>query len=711
VSPDDPIDRLPGAGKVTSARLAARGLLTVRDLVYLLPRAYQDFRRTYGLAELSSLTAGTPVVVRGRVVRLHKFFRRMLDVMIEQDGAILRARWFRPNAGMSETYAKGTQVALAGSLRRTPTGEHQLVHPSNVTALVGEDGGLGIRPRYPLVENVPGRTLEKIVAAAVVAVGNELVDVLPADLRARLGFPELAQALRDLHQPPPTLAPEEFAALAQGSSAAHRRLAFEDLFLTQVGLARERNATRCRQAWACSGDGEGMLLALRPALPFACTAAQERAIGVIAEALRGPSPMQCLLQGDVGSGKTVVVFAACLQAARAGGQCLLMAPTAVLAEQHSQTLAAWGRAVGLSTALLHAGLPALEQRRVLDAAAAGEVDLIVGTHALLEERLRLQRLVLAVVDEQHRFGVRQRARLRRVGGRENNWQIGAQDGMVPHLLVLSATPIPRTLALTTYGDLDLVTLDGVPSGRKPVATSVCTWDHGRDQAYRAVTDAVAAGGQAFVVCPAIAEGEGSRSVSVLALAERLRGTLAPARIGVLHGRLSSVEQRGIVDSFRAGALDVLVSTTVLEVGIDVPSARVMVIEDSERFGLSQLHQLRGRVGRGPEPGRCFLVTRSSDPEALRRLHLLAATHDGFRVASEDLRQRGAGDLQGTRQTGTPELCVADLGAYVELLELARGEALRVLASDPELTQPTHAELRRRVVLRWEQARPIAEEAG
>jgi ATP-dependent DNA helicase RecG len=358
-------------------------------------------------------------------------------------------------------------------------------------------------------------------------------------------------------------------------------------------------------------------------------------------------------------------------------------------------------------------VPAAEQRRVLDAAANGALDVIVGTHALIEDRLRLRRLALAVVDEQHRFGVRQRARLRRLADGENGWQIVAQTGMVPHLLVLSATPIPRTLALTMYGDLDLVTLDELPPGRKPVVTHVCIDDHARRDAYRAVGDAVTRGGQAFVICPAISdrEDDASGAVSVIDLSRRLRVALAPARVGLLHGQLAGDEQRRTVDAFRNRDLDVLVATTVLEVGVDVPSASVIVVEDSDRFGLSQLHQLRGRVGRGREQGCCYLLTRSTRPEALQRLDVLAKTCDGFRVAEEDLRQRGAGDLQGTRQTGSPELRFADYGSYAALIELAHAEATKLLANDPELALPEHAGLRRAVELRWRRARPVAEEAG
>jgi ATP-dependent DNA helicase RecG len=708
LSPDDTIDRLPGAGKVTAARLMEHGLRRVADLLTFFPRSYQDYRREYALSELDGLPVGTPVVVRGTVVRVHKFFRRMLDVILEQGGASLRARWFRPNAGMSKTYAKGNEVVLAGELRRSSEGLCELIHPSNVTALAGE-GGLGIRPRYPVVDGVPGRTLEKIVANAVESLADLVPDVLSDELRARLALPDAATALRCVHSPTVTTSDAAFAELTAGVSPAQRRFAFEDLFVLQVGLAEERRLASGRSAFMCV-DSDATAVA-KAALPFRCTSAQERAIESISKGMQAATPMQCLLQGDVGSGKTAVVFAACVQVARSGGQSLLMAPTAVLAEQHGRSLSAWGQRVGLRTAVLQAGLAATERRRVLDLASSGEVDLIVGTHALLEDGLRLRHLALAIVDEQHRFGVRQRARLRRAGKGEYDWKIAAQTGMVPHLLVLSATPIPRTLALTMYGDLDLVTLDALPPGRQPVETRLCVGDE-QDRAYRFVADAVASSGQAFVVCPAIVEsGDGPRGTSVVTLAKRLRSELAPARIAVLHGQLANDEQSRVVEAFRNRSLDVLVSTTVLEVGIDVPSATVMVIEDSERFGLSQLHQLRGRVGRGDQRGTCFLLTKSNDSAVLQRLRLVAEVHDGFRIAEEDLRRRGAGDLQGTRQTGAPELRFADFSAYAGLVELAHDEAARVIERDPFLSQPEHAELKRRVAVRWELARPMAEEAG
>ena len=713
MSLDDPLDLLPGAGPVTAARMAARGLLRVRDLVFFFPRAYEDYRRIYGLGELGGLAPGSSVVVRGKVVRVHKFFRRMLDVHIDDDGAGLRARWFRPNAGMAKSFERGAYVALAGKLRRTEAGEAELIHPSNVTSLLAESASVGIRPRYPTIEKVPGRTVEKIVAAALSATIHQVPELLPESWRAQLGLPEVAQALTFVHQPPDTLSDGAFAELVAGTSPAQRRFALEELLVLQAGLAQERERVKRQRAPACAADGRQILAEARAALPFTLTDTQERAIGALFESMAAPAPMQCLLQGDVGSGKTAVAFAACLRATRSGGQTLFMAPTAVLAEQHHRTLSAWGARANLRTGLLHAGLDPAEQRRVIAAAAAGELDLIVGTHALLENRLRLSRLALAVVDEQHRFGVRQRARLRRLDSGENGWQIGAQNGMVPHLLVLSATPIPRSLALTLYGDLDLVTLDALPPGRKPIDSRVCLGETERELAYTAVKQAVASGGQAIVVCPAIAEGEGGgrSKVSAVGLARTLGESLRPARVGVLHGQLTAARQRAVIDGLQDGRLDVLVSTTVVEVGVDLPRARVMVIEDAECFGLAQLHQLRGRVGRGTEQAYCYFLTSSDDPEALGRLRVVATTQDGFRIAEEDLRRRGVGDLQGTRQSGAPELRFADLGTYVGLVELARKGAETVLAEDPELARPHHAELRRAVNERFEEERPFAEEAG
>jgi ATP-dependent DNA helicase RecG len=710
---DQPVTALAGAGPVTAARMAERGLRSVRDLLAFLPLGYQDFRAIYPLSALASLPEGQSVVVRARVQQVRPFFRRLLDVYLEQDGVKLRARWFRPNAGMVKTYAKGNLVALAGNLRRTKDGAVELVHPRNVTALVaaqggtGNQSGLGLRPRYPEVEKVPGRVVEKLVCAAVTQAAGLVPDVLPESVAKGFGFPPVAESLRQVHQPEASLSDDKLAELLAGQAPAQRRLAFEDLFVVQVGLAMERDRTRRAAGWRCDVDGEAVLASARAALPFVPTSAQERAMRILLADLTRATPMQRLLQGDVGSGKTAVAFAAALLIARAGGQSLLMAPTEVLAEQHGRTLAVWGSKAGLKVEVLHAGLEAQQRRRVLAAIASGATDLLVGTHALLDESLKVKRLALAIVDEQHRFGVRQRAALRRAGG----WIPDEETGMVPHLLVLSATPIPRSLALTAYGDLDLVTLDECPPGRQTVATHLGVGEAARHEALVGVKASVAAGGQGFVVCPAIVEQKQGRRASVLSRFRELRPLLAPARVGLLHGQMPSEDQQEVVAAFRAGKLDVLVATTVLEVGVDVPRASIIVIEDAERFGLAQLHQLRGRVGRAGQASSCYLLTGAQDPESLDRLAFVAATSDGFRIAEEDLRRRGPGEIYGDRQTGVVGLWMRDPAGVVGLVERARQQAEALLAEDPNLVSPAHAALRQAVDTRWLRRRPIAEEAG
>ena len=710
---DQPVTALPGAGPVTAARLGERGLHSVRDLLALLPLGYEDFRRLYPLSALASLPDGQAVVVRALVRRIRPFFRRLLDVYLEQDGAELRARWFRPNAGMVKTYAKGNLVALAGSLRRAKDGTAELVHPRNVTALLagpevsGNDSGLGLRPRYPTVEKVPGRVVEKLVCAAVAQAAGLVPDVLPEGVAKRFGFPSVAESLRQVHQPEASLPDDKLAELVAGQAPAQRRLAFEDLFVVQVGLALERGRAHRAVGWRCEVDGEAVLASLRAALPFVPTSAQERAIGTVFADLGSATPMQRLLQGDVGSGKTAVAFAAALLVARAGGQSLLMAPTEVLAEQHGRTMSVWGGKASLRVEVLHSGLVAQERRRVLASVASGATDLLVGTHALLEQGLHVSRLALAIVDEQHRFGVRQRIALRRAGG----WIPDEKTGMVPHLLVLSATPIPRSLALTAYGDLDLTTLDESPPGRQIVATHLGVGAAARREAMAAVKAAVAAGGQGFVVCPAILEQKQGRRASVLSRFRELRPLLVPARVGLLHGQMPSDEQQAVVAAFRGGQLDVLVATTVLEVGVDVPRASIIVIEDAECFGLAQLHQLRGRVGRAGQASSCFLLTGAQDPATLDRLAFVTATSDGFRIAEEDLRRRGPGEIYGERQTGVVGLWLRDPAGTAALVEQARQEAETLLAEDPDLVSPEHAALRQAVEIRWLRRRPIAEEAG
>jgi ATP-dependent DNA helicase RecG len=705
---------LPGAGPATSARLAAHGLATVGDLLGFVPRGYDDLRVRTPIAALRAAPEGAAVLVEGTVARVNVFPRRFLAVTLDDgEGHQVVARWFRVPGGMSRAYARGARVALAGPLRPGADGRPELVHPANVTARLagaaaGEarstSAGLGIRPRYALVPGVGGRVLERIAAAAVERHADAVPDVLPAATRARLGLPALAEALRLLHRPDAGTPEELLDALVAGRSAAHRRLALEDLLVVQVGLAGRRAAAQAQPGRACAAPAAETLAAVEGALPFALTGAQRRAIGELQRDLARSEPMQRLLVGDVGSGKTAVAFAAAATVAASGGQTLLMAPTEILAEQHHRTLGAYAERLGLRVGLLTASTPRPQRESLLALARAGRVAILTGTQALLADRVALPDLRLAIIDEQHRFGVAERARLRR--------RDEADTGTVPHLLVMTATPIPRTLALTVYGDLDLTVLDELPAGRRPVRTEILDGEAAGEAAVERLRAATVGGRQAFVVCPVRSESAREGAVTAVARHRELAARLAPARVGLVHGELDARAKDAVLRAFARRALDVLVATTVIEVGIDVPSASLMVVEEAERFGLAQLHQLRGRVGRDGSAAECLLVAGAGTAaDARRRLEVLVSTTDGFRIAEADLEQRGCGDLFGARQAGLPRLRFSDLAGYGQLLELARAEASHILDVDPELRFAEHQPLRAAVEARWAAAEIFGEEAG
>lgn len=748
-----PASTLPGAGPVTSARLAAHGLATVGDLLSYVPRTYDDLRTVTPLGALT----GTPdeqaqshwaekwaqkwedavVLVRGTVTRVSVFPRRFLAITLEEGDSKLVARWFRVPGGMSRAFEKGREVVLAGPLRLTTAGQVELLHPTNLTGAFasaasgsnanpgaaadsaaggqgqrggpGREMGLGIRARYAPVPGVAGRVLERIVGAAVDRHADHVPDVLPVALRQRLGLPPVGEALRLIHQPDRESTPAILDALVAGRSDAHRRLAVEDLLVIQMGLARRRVSARSLPGRPCAAPAAEVRQRVQAILPFALTGAQQKAIAEIQEDMSDRRPMQRLLVGDVGSGKTAVAFAAAAQAGLSGGQTLLMAPTEILAEQHARTLEPLAKQLGLRVALLTASTPRPRRESLLALARAGQIAIIVGTQALLADRVALPGLRLAIIDEQHRFGVAQRARLR---SRDE-----ADTGTNPHLLVMTATPIPRTLAFTLYGDLDLSVLDEMPPGRKPVATRVLKGEGARHQAEAEIRAAVGQGRRVFVVCPVREFSAREGGVTAVARHQELQETLAPARVGLVHGEMDSRTKDQALRAFAAGALDVLVATTVIEVGIDVPEASLMVVEEAERFGLAQLHQLRGRVGRGPVAAECLLVmgadaAEASDAsDAARRLAVVASTNDGFRIAEADLELRGCGDLFGVRQAGVPRLRFPDLAGMGRLLEVVRDEAARILRDDPELAREEHQALQAAVDARWTAAEIFAEEAG
>ncbi|MDQ7029660.1 MAG: ATP-dependent DNA helicase RecG [Ardenticatenia bacterium] len=682
---DEPVRYLPGVGERRAAHLRRLGIETVRDLLYHLPHRYDDFRT---MKAISELVYGETVTVTGVVQKTESREGRrrgtlIITSLISDGTGVIQATWFNQPHLMRQL-TPGRPVRLSGRVGQylgrlvfespewEPVDRHQF-----------HTGGL--IPVYPLTSRVPIKWLRALIRKTLASHLETIPDPLPKWLRVKLGMLELATALHHVHNPPDNVAAER----------GRQRLAFDELLLLQIGVLQQRRQWKALTGVPLPAD-EAVLRRFEEALPFELTRAQRRALREIVDDMAQAAPMSRLLQGDVGSGKTVVAAAALLVAVAAGHQGALMAPTEILAEQHARSLNTLlnpesgpllhhGRPVRV--ALLVGRLSPGEKEAVCQHLAAGEVDIVVGTHALIQEHVTFSRLGLVVVDEQHRFGVRQRAALR-------------EKGHNPHVLVMSATPIPRSLALTIYGDLDLSIIDELPPGRRPVKTVLLT-PRERERAYRFIQAQVEQGRQAFIICPLV---EGSDKVAAKAAVEeynRLQREIFPhLRLGLLHGRMRPDEKEAIMAAFYRGELHILVSTAVVEVGIDVPNATVMLIESANRFGLAQLHQFRGRVGRGAHESYCLLLADETlSPEGEERLHILVETHDGFRLAEEDLRLRGPGEFLGTRQSGVPDLRVARLGD-TRTLDLARRAAQMVLEQDPDLTRPEHGLLRKHVERFW-----------
>jgi ATP-dependent DNA helicase RecG len=530
-------------------------------------------------------------------------------------------------------------------------------------------------PVYPLTQGLHARWLRKLIKRTVDYWTHRLPDHLPDPIRERLSLLPLDQAVAQMH----------FPANAERLALARRRLSFDEFFVLQLGVLRQRAQWQSDPGIPIQG-GRPAVDAFLGGLSYQLTGAQQRVLNEILGDLEGERPMSRLLQGDVGSGKTVVAAAAMLATSAAGGQSVLMAPTEILAEQHLETLVGMLAGHGVSVALLTGSVPRDEREGIHAGLVSGEIDVLVGTHAVIERGVEFQNLALAIVDEQHRFGVRQRGLLR---GKGRN----------PHMLVMSATPIPRSLALTLYGDLELSVIDEMPPGRQPIQTR---WfmPVERERAYRFLRAQVKKGHQAYIICPLVEESEKVEAKAAVEEHKRLQKTIFPdLRLGLMHGRLKSEEKEGVMRQFSEHELDIMVSTSVIEVGIDVPNATVMMIEGANRFGLSQLHQFRGRVGRGQVQSYCILLADATTDVSEERLRAIEETNDGFQLAERDLELRGPGDFFGTRQSGLPELKLASLGD-TPLLEKARQEAKVLFAEDPNLTHPDHRLLARKVREFW-----------
>ena len=685
-----PATTISGVGPKRSEELGRFGLHTVEDLLYHLPFRYEDRR---ALLPLGALRPGEEATAIGTVAKVKEARagrgRQVLEVWLKDADALLVLVWFHQIGWFKRRFREGQRLVVHGRVDAPlGAGPRRIVHPEIEELATDEDTAALARvvPVYEKPTPMHAGAMRRLVQSAVGRFAERVPSVLSPDVAARLRLTDLTHALRAVHAPTPEA---DLQALNAATSTAHRSLIFDELFFLQLGLALRRTAAG-REPGTALPASERLAPALRAALPFRPTAAQERALAEIGADLTAPHPMRRLLQGDVGSGKTLVALLAALGPIEAGWQAALMAPTELLAEQHLATVAPLLAPLGIEAVLLTGGVKGSARKNVLAAIADGRVAFVVGTHALIQEGVHFHRLGLAVVDEQHRFGVLQRAALQRQG-----------DGGAVDVLVMSATPIPRTLALTLYGDLAVSTLDELPPGRTPITTELCR-ESRRDRVYRTIRDEVAAGHQAYVVYPLVEESERSALRAATTMVRELEaGPLAGLRLALVHGRMKGDAKDAVMRSFKAGEHDVLVSTTVIEVGIDVPNATVIAIEHAERFGLAQLHQLRGRVGRGRAPGRCFLVVPDwTGQDAYQRLVTLERSTDGFHIAEADLAIRGPGDFLGTRQAGLPPLRVANLLRDTELLRAARDEALAWLAADPDLSRPSSQALRTVLAHRW-----------
>ena len=658
---------LPLKGAKAIAGAQALGLLSVGDLLVHYPHRHVDRGEVVTVGQLKSGQDAT-VEVEVRSVTTRKAWNRkgltLTVAAVADSTGPLEAVWFN-QPWLAKKLAPGTRLVLHGKYEgRTKfrVAEHEIGGAGSAEAT----GALGIVPVHPASEGLQPRRIRELAAAERGSV-SELPDELWAALLSGNGLAEKGAAIDAIH----------FPASEEAYETARRRLAFDELLGLQLELmTRRMRLSGSAPAFALGGETQ-MTEAWIEQLPFDLTSDQRSAIDTIRTELGGNTPMTRLLMGEVGSGKTVVALYALLRAVECGGQGLLMAPTETLANQHMRSIEMLLGGSPVSFSLLTGSTSAKQRRELLDRFESGELSILVGTHALIEPDVRPARLALCVVDEQHRFGVRQRERLASKG----------PSGTQPHILHMTATPIPRTLALAAYGDLQTLRIRELPAGRSPIETHIVTGEAARSRAYERIREEVSEGGRAFVVCPLVESSETLEASAAVEEKDRLEeGPLKGLRLGLLHGRMSPAEKEEAMRAFASGETDVLVSTTVIEVGVDVPEATVMLVENAERFGLAQLHQLRGRVGRGARPGLCLLC----GPKKARRLAAMESSHDGFVLAELDLELRGEGELTGVRQSGLPRLKAAELPADLELLELAHGIAREVLESDPAFDDPRHA---------------------
>jgi ATP-dependent DNA helicase RecG len=685
-----------GVGPRRAEQFKKFGIASVEDLLYHLPFRYEDRRK---LSTIRELHIGDVASIVGEITHLGERYvgraqRRILEGVLRDETGLLALTWYHQVAYFRSRYQVGQRCLVHGKVEGGPTGQKRIVHPE--IDLSADLEGQGILPVYNKPTTMSVGAMRKLVQQAAADWAERLPSVLPESVVRTARVVDLRDAMRQIHTP---ARDADVDALNACRSLAHRSLVFDELFFLQLGMALRRRSVEVESGLSLPERGT-LTERLRALLPFQLTGAQQRVVAEILADMAKPHPMHRLVQGDVGSGKTVVALFAALVAIENGHQAAFMAPTELLAEQHFGTIGGFTAQLGIETALLTSELTRAQRRKLYERIAAGDIRLVVGTHALIQEGVTFKALGVGVIDEQHRFGVLQRAALRRLGG--------VQD-VAPDILLMTATPIPRTLAMAVYGDLDISALDEMPPGRRPVRT-LLRHEGERARVYDLVKRELDNGRQGYVVYPLVEDSDAVELRAATTMARELAGTVFHGyRVGLVHGKMKASEKDAVMRRFKAGDAQLLVSTTVIEVGIDVPNATIMVVENAERFGLAQLHQLRGRVGRGADQSLCILITPfHRGEETVRRLQAMTSTTDGFKVAEADLEIRGPGELLGTRQSGLPDFRVANLIRDRGVLDEARQAAETWLHTDPKLERPESRPLRVVLAHRWAGRLELAE---
>jgi ATP-dependent DNA helicase RecG len=685
-----PIQYVKGVGPKLAKLFERKGILTVEDALYFLPRCYEDRRKLKKISELKAekKETGFGEILLSGVAFYQNKRKRVFEVVVGDGSGTITLKWFRGNERyLRERFKKGRKLIFSGEVRWF--NYQKEIHHPDVEVVDGdiEKDYLNFKrivPIYSETEGLYQRTLRRLMKTVLEGYADELSSSIPSEVVERQGLIDFSEAFRRVHFPSDG---ESIDLLNLQRSDGHRRIIFDEFFFLELGMALKKRGVALETGISFRTDGV-LVQKLLNLLSFKLTRAQERALTEIKEDLEKPHPMNRLIQGDVGCGKTVVALLTCLYVVECGYQAAIMAPTEVLAEQHFLNLHRWLEPLGVNVALLTSSIKGSEREELYQRIRNGDIQLVIGTHAVIQEAVEFRRLGLAIIDEQHKFGVVQRGLLKKKGGN-------------PDVLVMTATPIPRTLAMTIYGDLDVSLIDEMPPGRMSVETKVYP-ESARSKVYRTVEEEVGKGRQAFIVYPLVEESEKLDLKDATRMAEHLQKDVFPEfHIGLLHGRMKSDEKEAIMMEFKEGRIQILVATTVIEVGIDIPNASVMVVEHAERFGLSQLHQLRGRIGRGRYPSKCILLAQyRSSEEAKIRLRAMEKTTDGFKIAEEDLALRGPGEFFGIRQSGLPDFRVAHIIRDTPILIEARKEAFRLIQEDPELLHPSHAGVKDILIKRW-----------